>query len=505
MSLIYTTRRKPPCRPPKKKTRLLTRPFAVRDGKEQGFTASEFKTAKAEGWEKQYLYQVGKERLYLPPSVAQKKGFERVNMHPCSTKYGRQNPITARWNSEEQLIAWRAAWADHTNRCLERNGVEDRINHRSHSERGLDEKPTIHEGVSARKMEAAGYISERCEINRQIRADNALIRHLKAAIVKLKKAVETTIPAIANAMETMRQNIIVFNYGLLLIRNQRKDKKEYVEKAKRIYTEYTTLHEQIRGRLEDCSCLQKELDGLSLFSIGRRKDLKTQLEAISEEIEELCFLCFSTRCAKNVTPDDMKNYREKPELAAEVEKRRASGRIKLDTYERRTALKLGMDLSEQVQQAKNLAEENAPKRMRAKETKDYRQMIRSIKTIQEKCTGKYQMLEPKHLMRAVNAILEYQDGKEAELNNRQFANSMHLLGELTAGTAAEKYYRQQLDKVNGIRGLKPGDPGFLKPEDFVSPDPEREKRAKENLPQEKAKEAAQPDAPAKGEPGAPIL
>ncbi len=263
--------------------------LCVRDGKEQGFTAAEFKTAQAEGWEKQYLYQVGKERLYLPPSVAQKKGFERVNKHPCSTKYGRQNPITARWNSEEQLVDWRAAWADHTNRWLERNGVEDRIDHRSHAERGLDEKPTIHEGVSARRLEAAGYISERCEINRQIKADNALIRRLKSAIVKLKKAVETTIPAIAAAMETVRQNIIVFNYGLLVIRDQRKGKKEYVEKAKQIYTEYTTLHEQIRARLEERSRLQQELEGLSLFNIGKRKELKTQLAAISEEIEELRF------------------------------------------------------------------------------------------------------------------------------------------------------------------------------------------------------------------------
>ena len=71
---------------------------------------------------------------------------------------------------------------------------------------------------------------------------------------------------------------------------------------------------------------------------------------------------------------------------------------------------------------------------------------------------------------------------------------MRLLGELTVGTAAEKYYRQQLDKVNGIRGLKPGDPGFLKPEDFVKPDPAREKQAAEQL-----------DAPGKGEPNGPVL
>jgi len=263
--------------------------LCVRDEKERGFTAAEFKTAQAEGWEKQYLYQVGKERLYLPPSAAKAQVFARMNKYPYSTKYGRQNPITARWNSEEQLVAWRASWADAVNRSLERSGIEDRIDHRSHAVRGLDEKPTIHEGVSARKMEAAGHISERCKINRQIRADNALIRTLKAAVQKLKSVVETTIPALAAAMETVRQNIIVFNYGLLHIRNRKKETGEYVTKTKTQYNDYLDLRSQIKAKLDERKGLQAELDGLGLLSIGRRKELKTQLAALAEEIEELRF------------------------------------------------------------------------------------------------------------------------------------------------------------------------------------------------------------------------
>lgn len=263
--------------------------ICIRNGKEQGFTAAEFKTAQAEGWEKQYLYQVGKERLYLPLSVANTQGFERVNKYPYSTKYGRQNPITARWNSEEQLVAWRAAWADAVNRSLERYGFDARVDHRSHAARGLDEKPTVHEGVSARKMEAAGHVSDRCELNRQIRADNALVRTLKTVVQKLKSVVETTIPALASAMETVRQNIIVFNYGLLHIRDRKKEMGEYVTKAKTQYNSYLDLRSQIKAKLDERKALQTELDGLGLLSIGRRKELKTQLAALAEEIEELRF------------------------------------------------------------------------------------------------------------------------------------------------------------------------------------------------------------------------
>ena len=146
----------------------------LRNGEERGFTAAEFKAAQADGWEKQYPYKVGRKKVYLPPSEAEKNGYERVSKYPKSTKYGRQNPISERWNSEEQLVEWRKAWADAANRYLERYGHEERIDHRSHAERGLDEQPIIHEGVAARALERQGIISDRCEINRQIKADNAL-------------------------------------------------------------------------------------------------------------------------------------------------------------------------------------------------------------------------------------------------------------------------------------------------------------------------------------------
>ena len=67
-------------------------------------------------------------------------------------------------------MEWRKAWADVTNLYLERYGHDERIDHRSHADRGLTEQPTIHEGVVARALEKKGIISDRCEINRQIKA-----------------------------------------------------------------------------------------------------------------------------------------------------------------------------------------------------------------------------------------------------------------------------------------------------------------------------------------------
>ena len=46
---------------------------------------------------------------------------------------------------------------------LERYGHDERIDHRSNAARGLDEQPTIHEGVNARALERKGMIADRCE------------------------------------------------------------------------------------------------------------------------------------------------------------------------------------------------------------------------------------------------------------------------------------------------------------------------------------------------------
>ena len=75
------------------------------------------------------------------------------------------------------------------------------IDHRSFADQGITEQPTIHEGYIAQNMEKKGMIADRCEINRQIRADNQMLRELKAKVAKLAEAVEKSIPIIAETLE----------------------------------------------------------------------------------------------------------------------------------------------------------------------------------------------------------------------------------------------------------------------------------------------------------------
>ena len=261
--------------------------LCVKNGEERGFTAAEFKVVQGEGWEKQYQYKVGRKKVYMTPSAAEVQGLERVSKYPKSTKYGRQNPITACWNSEEQLVLWRAAWADTVNRCLERFGHEERVDHRSHAERGLDEQPTIHEGMAARAMEKKGIISDRCELNRQIKADNALLRELKSLVKKLMDAVRNTVPAIAEAMETVRQKMIVFRYQLLHIGVGKRQITDTLHAVQPDIKRYEDVVKQLKAKIKERRVLLDEKKNTPAIQVFRHRELAQKIATLTEDIEEL--------------------------------------------------------------------------------------------------------------------------------------------------------------------------------------------------------------------------
>ena len=261
--------------------------LCMRNGEERGFTASEFRTAQNEGWEKQYPYKVGKKKVYMTPSAADAQGLVRADKHPKSTRYGRQNPISERWNSEEQLVALRAAWADVANRYLERAGFAERIDHRSNAERGLDEIPTIHEGPVARQMEAMGLISDRCKINRQIREQNRLIRSLRAEIQKLTDAIKTSVPALAKALETARKGILLLRYSWLYHTGAAKKLDESIQVIQPDYARYLEIRKLLREKSRQKKELAAELKTLNPLNLMRRAEIKKALATITEDAEEL--------------------------------------------------------------------------------------------------------------------------------------------------------------------------------------------------------------------------
>ena len=338
--------------------------LCMKNGEERGFTAAEFRTAQSGGWEKQYPYKVGRKKVYMTPSAAETQGLVRADKHPKSTRYGRQNPISERWNSEEQLVEWRKEWADVTNRYLERAGREERIDHRSNAARGLDEIPTIHEGVAAQALERKGIISDRCEINRQIKADSALLRELKAEVKKLAALVSRTVPAIAEGLEKLRSRVLIFCYQLRHIGVGKYNLGNRVKAVKPELERYAGLVQQIKEKSEERKKLLAEKKKTQFYQIPKLHDFTRRITELTEEIEELKteknFLLRSLNCADDADISDVKKEIATLEIALK----------KLDEQE----VKYATELEDAMKQYAELNAQVAD--MDAVELKDARLIIR---------------------------------------------------------------------------------------------------------------------------------
>lgn len=261
--------------------------LCIKDGEEKGFTAFEFKTAQKQGWEKQYRYKVGKKKEYLTPSSAQEKGYERIDKHPKSSRYGRQNPISEQWNSDEQLCIWRANWADAVNKMLALNQINAAIDHRSFAAQGITEQPTIHEGYIAQNMEKKGMIADRCEINRRVRADNRILRELKTQIKKLVQAVEKSIPVIAETLEAIRNHMIFTQYHLLHNEMQKEVIHDWMQHFRPILNKYDTIKKKLKAKVTEKKELNVQKSKTSILNPFQHIKLNQQLTTVTEEIEEL--------------------------------------------------------------------------------------------------------------------------------------------------------------------------------------------------------------------------
>ena len=257
-------------------------------------------------------WQYKTEKEYLCIKDGEEKGYERIDKHPKSSRYGRQNPISEQWNSDEQLCIWRANWADAVNKMLARNQINATIDHRSFADQGITEQPTIHEGYIAQNMEKKGMIADRCEINRQIRADNKMLRELKAKVAKLAEAVEKSIPIIAETLEAIRNHMIFTQYHLLHNEMQKEVIHDWMNHFNPILNKYNTVKKKLKAKVTERKELNVQKDKTSILNPIQHIKLNQQLTTITEEIEELKSrkeqLIFQAECS---TDKDMTNLSQK--------------------------------------------------------------------------------------------------------------------------------------------------------------------------------------------------
>lgn len=151
----------------------------------------------------------------------------------------------------------------------------------------MEERPTIHEGVAAQALERRGIISDRCELNRQIKADNALLRELKAELKKLASLVAHTVPAVAEYLEKLRGRILIFCYQLSHIRAGQNSCQEALNVYKPQLTRFTNLVQQIKEKSRERKTVKAEKKALPAWQVFKHKELAAKIAELTEDLEEL--------------------------------------------------------------------------------------------------------------------------------------------------------------------------------------------------------------------------
>jgi len=75
-------------------------------------------------------------------------------------------------DKKTELMEWRKSWAEVNNRKFEEKGLDERIDHRSYKDRGIDREPTIHLGHEAAALEKKGIRTAKGDYNREIQKRN---------------------------------------------------------------------------------------------------------------------------------------------------------------------------------------------------------------------------------------------------------------------------------------------------------------------------------------------
>jgi len=274
-----------------------------KDGVEKGFTASEFKKAQKEGWEKQYKYLNAGNSEWLTAEEGKVRELERVSRSPRTSPFGRKNPTVEYWNSKSRIFEWRSFWEEVVNEKFESINSDVRIDSRSFKEQGReDEIPTIHMGASATniekrverelregKTEAQVIHSDIGNINKQIKEHNKFVRELKSRFDEMVNKAKDFVSEVSTRLESIRARIIGNSYEeAVLVRKYNIMASKLTPEGGRL-DEYKIATDNVKNANDESADkirrLQKEIKECSPLQFTKKNSLQAQVREEQEAIE----------------------------------------------------------------------------------------------------------------------------------------------------------------------------------------------------------------------------
>jgi hypothetical protein len=183
---------------------------------------------------------------------------------------------------KEDLLEARLAWEKFGNAVLEKAGINGRMDHRSHKERGLEELPQIHLGPKNNDRLKKGKSNERIEKFEAIQEANRNIEKLGKVNEKLEETPTRTFERFAertgNRLDELEAKIQKDKIKEAEIKSKLEQAQERAEEAK---TERKEIKEESKELLKQ----REELNPLQML---QTKKINRTLEAHESRFKMLC-------------------------------------------------------------------------------------------------------------------------------------------------------------------------------------------------------------------------
>jgi hypothetical protein len=183
---------------------------------------------------------------------------------------------TTDWNDPGKAEVWRAQWARYVNAMLEVHNLPQRINHRSYVRQGIEKIPTVHMGVAASQMERRGLATGKGAVNREISAQNRLLKEIKARITRLynwskqqaaalpekktsiwkqfQQAQAATQPTTRyGKVKALKENAALFNFL----------QENGISSMQELYAKVTVMQTEYYGLRGEIAATARQIDGLN--------------------------------------------------------------------------------------------------------------------------------------------------------------------------------------------------------------------------------------------------
>jgi len=198
--------------------------------------------------------------------------------------YKTRKERTTDWDDPGNCERWRTAWADTTNRYLERAGEDVRLDLRSYKQQGVDLVPTVHTGPVVTCLEQQGIRTEIGQYNEEIKQFNRVLQSLKMRLASLKKWVAEAIRKTAEIMKPEPYQPSLMEY-IQVFQNLRKaGRADWGKKAKQTAgINDLKFAAQVQFFIQEAGI--STLHDFNEF-VGKQQESLTQLDSVGKAIRK---------------------------------------------------------------------------------------------------------------------------------------------------------------------------------------------------------------------------